>query len=209
MGLTVEDLFWEDLKNGVILKCWKMDYDEKSTDFSLFNTASGAFYNFDIHEENSFANAKQNLPPCTVITNAKIQDLATTAFSSEKRTVGRMVKCGMTIDMAANGKNVFQVKVNAKHQFIFNGIKDLLLAAGYLRIGENDLCERSIAEIDELHYFWVVPYSNRYSWQQKRLVQKLLHDKKEPEDYKIVFACFREKVKEFVVFIENEPHYNY
>jgi hypothetical protein len=33
MGLSVEELFWEDLKNGVILKCWKINGVKKNTDF--------------------------------------------------------------------------------------------------------------------------------------------------------------------------------
>jgi hypothetical protein len=206
----VEDLFWEDLKNGVILKCWKMNGIKKQTDYVLFNTALGAFYNFDINDEdNSFANAKQNLSPCTVITNATIQDLATKVFFSEKRTVCRMVQGGKTIDVATNGKNVFQVKVNARHEFIFNGVKELLLTAGYLRIGENALCEKCSGENDRLNYFWVVPFSNRHSWCQKKQVQKLLYEgKTPPDDYDIVFSCFRKHVKEFVVFVENKPHYN-
>jgi hypothetical protein len=114
MGLTVEDLFWEDLKKGVIMKCWKISYGNKDRDFELFNTASGAFYKFDIHdEEDSFANARQDLLPFTTITNATIRDLATKVFLAETRTVCRMLECGKSLDMAGNGKNVFQVKVNA------------------------------------------------------------------------------------------------
>jgi hypothetical protein len=210
MGLSVEELFWEDLKSGVILKCWKINGVNKNTDFLLFNTASGAFYNFDIlDEEDSFANAKQNLPLCTIITNATIQDLATKVFFSEHRTACRMMQCGKTVDVATNNKNVFQVKVNVKHEFAFNGMRDLLLAAGFLRIGKNGLCEKCSAENDDLQYFWVVPYSNRHSWCRKKQVQKLLYDSTQPpDDYDIVFSCFREHVKEFVVFMENKPHYN-
>jgi hypothetical protein len=210
MGLSVEDLFWEDLKNGVILKCWKMNGIKKQTDYVLFNTASGAFYNFDIHDEdNSFANAKQNLSPCTIFTNATIQDLSTKVFFSDNRTVCRMVRGGTTIDVATNGKSVFHVKGNARHDFIFNRVRELLLAAGFLRIGKNGLFEKCSAEKDDLHYFWVVPYANRHFWCQKKQVQKLLYEGKiPPDDYDIVFSCFRKHVKEFVVFVENEPHYN-
>jgi hypothetical protein len=133
----------------------------------------------------------------------------TLIFYSEHRTVCRMMQCGKTVDLATNNKNVFRVKVNAKHEFAFNGMRDLLLAAGFLRIGKNGLCEKCSAENDYMHYFWVVPYSNRHSWRQKKQVQKLLHDSKQPpDDYDIVFSCFREHVKEFVVFMENKPHYN-
>ena len=82
------------------------------------------------------------LPSCTSSTNVSIEELTNTVFGADEDTVCRMVKGCPLIDFAGPGLNVFQVTVRDKHEKNFNGMKDLLLAAGFLQYKKGILSKR-------------------------------------------------------------------
>lgn len=192
MGELVEDLFWEDLKKGVIMRCFAY-----TSPMPHFNTRTGEF----IGQTPKSATKKIVSAP-TIYKDLLIQDLPGKVFGAKEGAVCRMKRTCVLIDFADSKINVYQATTKGDHDTNFNGMEELLSAAGFLQKSkEGDITLNEKIGQKKLNFFWVVPSAIEGKWKRKI--------KKDPPDStsKIVKACYQKHVDVFVLLMENEPTY--
>lgn len=145
MGMSVEDLFWRDLKdvNGFRMRTFKME------------PGNGAGQQGEL----------LNQPPSNSLEGVSLENL--TPEMVAHGTVCRMVEGCALIDNAGPGYQVYQLPVSGDHSMSMMGLESLLVNFGYLEKDNDTVKIAKHPPSNKLKYYWVVPHGMESKWKTK------------------------------------------
>jgi hypothetical protein len=137
IGMAVESIFWEDLKEGGSFLAWDM--------------VRKAYHGFEVARNATWSDN------CTMAELGAVLD--------NDQQVTRIAAGAAAIDFAGSGRQVYKVALNKNRSFEQGPLKKLLVAGGYLIQDEKQVCVSPIAAtLPRLSFYWVVPYSMENAW---------------------------------------------
>ena len=148
MGRIVEDLFWEDLKNGHKMRFFSMQEKNASKKESIMKI--GKCMSMDIIEMNELGQKVFN-------------------YQGDDCVIARMNRNAALFDFAGPGRKIFQVTVGNNHSISIHGLRELLIASGHLhKDGKTVLKSKNADDVEKVSLYWVVPPGRLDIWKQKR-----------------------------------------